>query len=49
MMQTCGRRGILLAVSAEVLQKQPWHRPAPVIAVQGETLTLQIVWDPAAC
>lgn len=49
MMQTCGRRRILLAVSAAVLQKQPWHRRAPVIVVRGETLTLVIFWDSAAC
>lgn len=49
MMQTCGRRVILLAASAAVLQKQPEHRHAPVTAVQGETLTLIVFWDSAAC
>lgn len=49
MMQTCGRRGILLAVSAAMLQKQPRHRCAPVITIHGETLTLAMFWDSAAC
>lgn len=41
-MVTCGRRGILLAFPAAVLQNQPYHRHAPVATVQGRNLTLVI-------
>ena len=48
-MQTCGRRGILLALPAAVLQNQSWHGCAPITAVQGENLMLVIFQDPASC